>query len=54
MKKRLRKKKRVGEFQEFGFGTGFRFSDQLTMQLRKMAFNTGAVVVEVSGMDLSP
>ncbi len=29
MKKRLRKKKRIGEFQEFGFKTGFRFSDEL-------------------------
>lgn len=31
MKKRLRKKKRVAEFQEFGFQTGFRFSDELDM-----------------------
>ncbi|MEZ4529311.1 MAG: 50S ribosome-binding protein YggL [Desulfobacterales bacterium] len=30
MKKRLRKKKRVGEFQEFGFRIGFRFSDELS------------------------
>lgn len=29
MKKRLRKKKRLGEFQEFGFKTGFRFPGQL-------------------------
>lgn len=34
MRKRLRKKKRVGEFQEFGFKTGFRFSDQLTIKAR--------------------
>lgn len=29
MKKRLRKKKRVGEFQELGFRIGFRFSENL-------------------------
>lgn len=39
MKKRLRKKKRVGEFQEFGFGAGFRFSDQLTIETRNNLLN---------------
>ncbi len=34
MKKRLRKKKRVGKFQEFGFQTGFRFSDELDIRSR--------------------
>jgi uncharacterized protein YggL (DUF469 family) len=34
MKKRLRKKKRIGEFQEFGFKAGFRFSDRLTTEAR--------------------
>lgn len=34
MKKRLRKKKRIAEFQEFGFKAGFRFSDRLTLQAR--------------------
>ena len=39
VKKRLRKKKRVGEFQEFGFGAGFRFSDQLSMETRNNLLN---------------
>ncbi len=30
MKKRLRKKKRVGEFQELGFGVGLRLSSELS------------------------
>ncbi len=30
MNKRLRRKKRVGEFKELAFETGFRFSDNLT------------------------
>ena len=34
MKKRLRKKKRIGEYQELGFATGFRFSDTLDMETR--------------------
>jgi len=34
MKKRLRKKKRLGEFQEFGFETGFRFSKELNNDSR--------------------
>ncbi|MBW1787097.1 MAG: DUF469 family protein [Deltaproteobacteria bacterium] len=34
MNKRLRKKKRLGEFREFGFKAGFRFSDQLTTEAR--------------------
>ena len=34
MKKRLRKKKRIGEFQEFGFKVGFRFSSTLTKNTR--------------------
>lgn len=34
MKKRLRKKKRVGEFQEFGFAAGFRFSSELDTKTR--------------------
>lgn len=34
MKKRLRKKKRVGEFQEFGFAAGFRFSNELDGKTR--------------------
>ena len=34
MKKRLRKKKRVGEFQEFGFEAGFRFSNGLDTKTR--------------------
>ena len=39
VKKRLRKKRRVGEFQEFGFGAGFRFSDLLTMEARNNLLN---------------
>lgn len=39
MKKRLRKKKRVGEFKEFGFKAGFRFSDQLTIKARNNLLN---------------
>lgn len=34
MKKRLRKKKRIGEFQEFGFKAGFRFSNELDAKTR--------------------
>ena len=34
MKKRLRKKKRIGEFQEFGFNIGFRFSSKLNIETR--------------------
>jgi uncharacterized protein YggL (DUF469 family) len=34
MRKRLRKKKRIGEFQEFGFKAGFRFSRQLSQRAR--------------------
>jgi len=34
MKKRLRKKKRIGEFQEFGFEAGFRFSNELDTETR--------------------
>jgi uncharacterized protein len=34
MKKRLRKKKRFGEFQEFGFPAGFRFSNELNVETR--------------------
>ena len=34
MNKRLRKKKHLGEFREFGFKAGFRFSDQLTIETR--------------------
>ncbi|WP_031483275.1 50S ribosome-binding protein YggL [Maridesulfovibrio frigidus] len=29
MKKRLRKKRRLGEFKEFGFSVGFRYSNEL-------------------------
>lgn len=32
MKKRLRKKKRVGEFQEYAFGAGMRLDDSLDAQ----------------------
>ncbi len=32
MKKRLRKKKRIGEFQELGFKAGFRFSKELNTE----------------------
>ena len=39
VKKRLRKKRRVGEIQEFGFGAGFRFSDLLTMEARNNLLN---------------
>ena len=39
MKKRLRKKKRIGEFQDFGFKAGFRFSDQLTISTRNNLLN---------------
>ena len=34
MRKRLRKKKRVGEFQELGFRAGFRFSADLSNEER--------------------
>jgi uncharacterized protein YggL (DUF469 family) len=34
MNKRLRKKKRIGEFQEFGFEVGFRFSNKLDEEAR--------------------
>ena len=34
MKKRLRKKKRLGEFQELGFEAGFRFSSDLDKKTR--------------------
>lgn len=34
MRKRVRKKKRIGEFQELGFQTGFRFSNQLDNETR--------------------
>lgn len=34
MKKRLRKKKRLGEFQEFGFKADFRFLSQLDTKAR--------------------
>ena len=34
MNKRLRKKKRIGEFQEFGFEVGFRFSSKLDEETR--------------------
>jgi uncharacterized protein YggL (DUF469 family) len=39
MRKRLRKKKRIGEFHEFGFKAGFRFSDQLTNSARNNLLN---------------
>lgn len=39
MKKRLRKKLRIGEFREFGFGAGFRFSDRLTPNARNDFLN---------------
>lgn len=39
MKKRLRKKKRVGEFKEFGFKAGFRFSDQVAKNARNDLLN---------------
>lgn len=35
MKKRLRKKKRIDEFQEFGFNIGFRFSSELNIEIRE-------------------
>ena len=39
MKKRLRKKKHVGEFKEFGFMAGFRFSCHLTESARNGLLN---------------
>ena len=51
MKKRLRKKKRVGEFQEFGFKAGFRFSDRLTLEIRNNLLNTFIEdVIEKNGL----
>jgi uncharacterized protein YggL (DUF469 family) len=39
MKKRLRKKKRIGEFKEFGFKAGFRFSNHITKKARNNLLN---------------
>ncbi len=39
MKKRLTKKKRIGEFQEFGFKVGFRFSSELDTETRSDLIN---------------
>jgi len=39
MNKRLRKKKRVGEFRELGFKAGFRFSNELTRSTRNNLLN---------------
>ena len=39
MNKRLRKKKHLGEYQEFGFKAGFRFSNELTRSTRNNLLN---------------
>ena len=51
MKKRLRKKKRIAEFQEFGFKAGFRFSDRLTLQARnELLVRFIEVAIEKNGL----
>ncbi len=51
MKKRLRKKKRLGEFQEFGFKAGFRFSNQLSNQSRNDLLNRFIeIAIEKNGL----
>jgi uncharacterized protein YggL (DUF469 family) len=51
MKKRVRKKKRLGEFQEFGFKTGFCFSDQLSVESRNNLLNRFIeIAIEKNGL----
>jgi uncharacterized protein YggL (DUF469 family) len=51
MKKRVRNKTRLGEFQEFGFKTGFCFSDQLSAESRNNLLNRFIeIAIEKNGL----
>jgi uncharacterized protein YggL (DUF469 family) len=51
LKKRLRKKKRVGDFREFGFLVGFRFSKQLQRDARnRLLDNYIQTAIEKNGL----